>query len=125
MIKYIMPEDIFNALDYLPDDCQNPVMDDNHCIYSDEDGNHCIAGDIMVKLGFIPPAWGDNDNINPIDQVIAERYPDQFDHDAIDMLLVGQNTADNLTHYDDSLAWGNAKKEMITFYQRLIAEEHK
>ena len=125
MVRYIMPEDIYNALDYISDDCQNPVIDGNHCIYSDENGNHCIAGDIMVKLGFTPPNWGDHDNINPIDEIIMNYYPNEFDHDAIDMLLIGQNTADNLTHYDDPLAWGNAKKEMIAFYERLNNKENE
>lgn len=124
MIKYITPEDIYNTLHYLSDDCQNPVIDGN-CVYSDEDGNHCIAGDIMVNLGFNPPAWGDHNNVSPIEHLIEEHYPEEFDHNAIEMLLIGQNTADNLTHCDDPFAWGNAKKQMIAFYQRLIAEEHK
>jgi hypothetical protein len=125
MIKYITPEDIFNALDYLPDDCQNPVIDGDHCVYTDIDNNHCIVGDIMVKIGFEPPGWEDHNNINPIAQIIEDRYPEEFDHDAIEMLQIGQNTADKLTHYDDPLAWGNAKQDMISFYKRLKDEENK
>ncbi len=116
MGKFVTIDDVINAIDYLSDDCQNPVTEYGDCVYSDEDGNHCLIGDVLVNLGFDVPAWDDWNNSNPIHQVIEELYPNNFHEDAIEMLAIGQQTADRLTHQNNHLAWGLAKHEMREWY---------
>jgi hypothetical protein len=47
----------------------------------------------------------------------------QFDDDAIEMLSIGQVTADRLTHNDDPIAWSWAKRDMVNFFLKARKEE--
>lgn len=125
MDKVITIDDIYKTLDFVPDDCQNPLSDNGECVYTDEhiEYAHCIAGDIISKLGFELPDPDDYDNSVPIDQLIKNRYDNQFDDDAIEMLSIGQVTADRLTHNDDPIAWSWAKRDMVNFFLRTRKEE--
>jgi hypothetical protein len=126
MGKIVFLDDVHKIIEFLPDDRMNPVESEysDSCVYTDYNGNHCIAGQIMTILGFKVPKVDDHNNVNPIHQVIEDLYPDVFDDDAIEILQIGQNTADKLTHYDEESAWGFAKKDMIDFYNRRIAKEN-
>jgi hypothetical protein len=127
MDKVIYPEDIYKMIELLPDERQNPMEgeESDTCVYTSEDGEHCIAGQILTMLGLKVPDFEDYNNVSPVHQFISEAYERKFDEDAIEMLQIGQNTADSLTHIDDPLAWGNAKKDMIDFYNRQISKENE
>lgn len=125
MPKIVYIDDIYKMIEFLPDERMNPLEDEysDSCVYTDSIGNHCIAGQILTMLGFKVPEYEAHNNINPVSQVIDELYPDSFDDDAVVMLSVGQNTADKLTHYDDKLAWGFAKRDMINYFRKTRKEE--
>ena len=123
MHKYITVDDIYNLFDYIADDSQNPVSDNGECVYTSEGDCHCIVGDILVKLGFELPVIEDFQNSIPVDQLIDNLYPNDFDDDAIEMLRIGQTTADRLTHADDPLAWGMAKIQMMNYRMKSRKEE--
>lgn len=125
MQKVIYPNNVYDLLELLPDECQNATKreESDACVYTNEDGEHCIAGEIIRMLGFDLPDVDDIDNIAPVEQLISNRYDPNFSKDAIAMLQVGQATADKLTHAGDHLAWSWAKRDMSLFYKRLIAEE--
>ncbi len=125
MDKVITIDDIYKMLDFVPDDCQNPISDSGECVYTDEyiEYAHCIAGDIISKLGFELPDPDDYDNSVPVEQLIKNRYDNQFDDDAIEMLSIGQVTADKLTHQDDPIAWSWAKRDMVNFFLKARKEE--
>ena len=127
MAKIVCLDDVYKIIEFLPDDRMNPVEDEysDSCVYTNYNGDHCIAGQIMTILGFKVPEVEDHNNVNPIHQVIQDLYPNAFDDDAVEMLQIGQNTADNFTHYDDKSAWGFAKKDMIDFYNRQISKENE
>lgn len=126
MAKIVCLDDVYKIIEFLPDDRMNPVEDEHSdsCVYTNYNGDHCIAGQIMTILGFKAPEVDDHNNVNPIHQVIQDLYPNAFDDDAVEMLQIGQNTADHLTHYDNKSAWGFAKKDMIDFYNCQITEEN-
>lgn len=123
MHKYITVDDIYNLFGYIADDSQNPFSDNGECVYTSEDGYHCIVGDILIKLGFELPDADDFQNSIPVDQLIDNLYANDFDDDAVEMLIVGQRTADRLTYADDPLAWGMAKIEMMNYRLRSREEE--
>jgi hypothetical protein len=126
MDKVIYPEDIYKMIELLPDERQNPMEgeESDTCVYTSQDGEHCIAGQIMTMLGLKVPDFEDYNNVSPVHQFISEAYERKFDEDAIEMLQIGQNTADSLTHSGDPLAWALAKRDMVNFYNRQIAEEN-
>ena len=125
MDKVITIDDIYKTLDFVADDCQNPISDNGECVYTCgyAEYSHCIAGDIISKLGFELPDPDDYDNSVPVEQLIKNRYDNQFDDDAIEMLTIGQVTADRLTHNDDPIAWSWAKRDMVNFFLKARKEE--
>ena len=125
MDKVIYPEDIYKMIELLPDERQNPMEgeESDTCVYTNQDGEHCIAGQIMTMLGLKVPDFEDYNNVSPVHQFISEVYERKFDEDAIEMLQIGQNTADSLTHSGDPLAWAMAKRDMVLFFNRSRKEE--
>jgi hypothetical protein len=123
MHKYVTIDDIYKMIELLPDEKQNPLTEDYHCVYTNEDGNHCIAGEIIRMLGYDLPDENDFQNTIPVEQLIDNLYANDFDDEAVEMLRVGQKTADRLTHSDDPLAWAIAKRDMINFFIKSRKEE--
>ncbi len=123
MHKYVTIDDIYKMIELLPDEKQNPLTEDYHCVYTNEDGNHCIAGEIIRMLGYDLPDENDFQNTMPVEQLIDNLYANDFDDEAVEMLRVGQKTADRLTHSDDPLAWAIAKRDMINFFIKSRKEE--
>lgn len=123
MHKYITIDDIYKMIELLPDEKQNPLTEDYHCAYTNEDGNHCIAGEIIRMLGYDLPDENDFQNTIPVEQLIDNLYANDFDDEAVEMLRVGQKVADRLTHADDPLAWAIAKRDMVLFFNRSRKEE--
>jgi len=123
MSKTIYMDDIYKMIELLPDEKQNATTDEGECIYTNIDGDHCIAGEIIRMLGFNLPDVEDYDNRLPVRTFVESRYPDKFDDNAIEMLFVGQSTADRLTHSEDRLAWCFAKRDMMNFFNRTRKEE--
>ncbi len=123
MHKYVTIDDIYKMIELLPDEKQNPLTEDYHCVYTNEDGNHCIAGEIIRMLGYDLPDENDFQNTIPVEQLIDNLYANDFDDEAVEMLRVGQKTADRLTHSDDPLAWAIAKRDMVNFFSWSRKEE--
>lgn len=123
MHKYVTIDDIYKMIELLPDEKQNPLTEDYHCVYTNEDGNHCIAGEIIRMLGYDLPDENDFQNTIPVEQLIDNLYANDFDDEAVEMLRVGQKTADRLTHADDPLAWAIAKRDMVNFFSWSRKEE--
>lgn len=123
MHKYITIDDIYNKIGLIPDERQNPVSENGECIYTSEDGDHCIAGEIIRMLGYDLPDGDDFQNTIPVEQLIDNLYANDFDDEAVNMLNVGQRTADYLTHKDDPLAWAIAKRDMVLFFNRSRKQE--
>lgn len=118
MVKAI---DIIEMLDQLPDERVNPVINDINCAYTDSQGNHCIAGEILVRLGFDVPAYGSNDNTETIANIIYD-YELDFDEAAANILAIGQSVADTETHNGLDNAWELAKKAMLQEYDDFYKE---
>jgi hypothetical protein len=118
MSKTIYMDDIYKMIELLPDNGMNATTEEGECIYTNIYGEHCIAGEIIRMLGLDLPEVDDYDNRLPVRTLIEVRYEDKFDEDAVLMLAVGQSTADKLTHNQDSLAWGFAKRDMINYFRK-------
>lgn len=123
MHKYITMDDIYKMIELLPDEKQNPVDDFTNCAYTNEDGDHCIAGEIIHMFGYDLPDFDNLQNIIPVEQLIDNLYANDFDDEAVEMLRIGQKTADRLTHAGDPLAWAIAKRDMINFFIKSRKEE--
>jgi hypothetical protein len=123
MHKYVTIDDICKMIELLPDEKQNPVDDFSNCAYTDESGNHCIAGEIIRMLGYDLPDADDFQNTIPVGELIDNLYANDFDDEAVEMLYVGQKTADRLTHAGDPLAWAMAKRDMVLFFNRSRKQE--
>lgn len=117
MDKVIDVTDVYNILDSLEDLKMNPV-DGSTCMYTGPDGNHCIAGEILHRLGFHLPTVGDVSNTVSIDEMIyAMGYDRNFTNEAISMLGAGQRIADDLSTDNEITAWAEAKKAMIRWME--------
>lgn len=80
-------------------DHTNPLVNDDSCVYTDPEGNHCIAAQILVELKQPCPAWGDQTNGSSVNVVLDS---DTFTTEAIDFMASLQETA------DEGGTWGNA-----------------
>jgi hypothetical protein len=125
MHKYVTIDDIYKMIELLPDEKQNPLHENHEffCAYTNEDGDHCIAGEIIRMLGYDLPDVDDFQNTIPVGQLIDNLYANDFDDEAVEMLYIGQKVADRLTHADDPLAWAFAKRDMVNFFNRSRKEE--
>lgn len=81
-------------------DHKNPVDEATAgCVYTDEYGRHCIAGQVLVDLGLHCPEYGDNDNAESFLEI--ERGS-RWDARAETFLAEVQSLA------DDGATWGAA-----------------
>lgn len=88
------------------------------CVYTDQDGRHCFAGQILSDLGYPIPGWRGSRNAE-----IVESLPDIDDWlsgTAIGVLSDMQNRADNeregLLATGDRITWG----QVISYYNDQI-----
>lgn len=110
-------DNIYDILDSLEDLKMNPVSG-TVCMYTGPDGSHCIAGEILHRLGFQLPSIDDVSNTVSIDEMIyAMGYDRNFTNEAISMLGAGQRIADDLSTDNQITAWAEAKKAMIRWTQ--------
>lgn len=79
---------------------RNPGVDEMGCMYTTADGEHCIAAQICVNLGVEIPAYGMDDNEQPVDMV--DGFTASFTFDALGWLTAVQRKADN------GVTWGDA-----------------
>lgn len=113
----IKANDILKILDLLPDDRMNPIISGTTaCAYTGEDGSHCIAGEILSMLGCDIPEFGDFANTIPIHELIEE-YGISLSQKAMNLLGVGQVSADNFTHAGERDAWRRAKLAILNEYR--------
>lgn len=119
----INPIDVIQILDSIPDEKMNPIVfGDNGpcCVYTANDGSHCIVGEIVSKLGFDLPDADDDVNYLPVNRLIRNMgYGDDFSKEAIDILMVAQNIADIYTTNNDINAWAFAKQAMTDNYNSI------
>lgn len=87
----ITKQDVLDELEKLDLNQAN----DPECVYTNDAGRHCIAGQIMVNLGIkLPPATSPV-NQSAISSVEMGEYVHNFDPDAIHLLDDLQRTADH------------------------------
>lgn len=94
-------------------DHRNPTVNDgdgtDSCVYTDAEGNHCIAGQILVELGKSIPAWGGLDNTGTVHQLLGgserENTEHGFNSDAVMFLASLQETADEGGTWGTALEW--------------------
>lgn len=63
------------------------------CLYTDERGRHCVAGEVATQLGVEVPAYGHPDN--SIGAEIAFEDMECFTPDALALLCGAQRIGDN------------------------------
>ena len=100
-------QDVWRVARTLPENRTNPMDESGSCLYSDPEGNHCIAGEILFRLGFTLPKLDDPNNHRSIRNMLVDtKQDDAFTDRAQDFLSLLQCTADNETHRRNENAWG-------------------
>ena len=91
----------------LPPDRVNPVVAGS-CVFTDEDGRHCIAGEALSILDFPVPEWDDKLNTETNVDELIERVPTDLDFTkgAVQLLRDAQ------FHADEHITWGEVIKRM-------------
>ena len=106
----------------LPDTMMNPIEFET-CVYTSpyDENNHCIAGEVISRLGYRLPSIDDalnEDSINALlDSPLYTLSRDDFEEAAVDILWTAQITADNInkeTNINNS--WGQAKSDAFDAY---------
>lgn len=106
----------------LPDNMMNPI-DFETCVYTspEDENHHCIAGEVISRLGYRLPAIDDplnEDSINALlDSPLYTLSRDDFEETAVDILWTAQVTADSVnkeTNINNS--WGQAKSDAFDAY---------
>lgn len=86
-------------------DHKNPEVEDaNGCWYTNVDGEHCIAGQIVKNLGHDIPGWTDRDNGNEVPRVGLFRG--LFTDEAEEWLWSVQSHADHGETWAESVQHG-------------------
>jgi hypothetical protein len=94
----ITAADIVTKAFLLPRDVVNPG---GGCVYSDEQGNHCIAGEILVRLDLPVPEYGEMQNTTTVDHLDYLSY-DVIEPDALELLADLQMKADETVDPKDT-----------------------
>lgn len=81
---------------------RNLEVNNDGCVYTAPNGKHCVAGEILVTLGFEVPAFGEEFNQQRIGSM-GERYP-ELDTAALNYLDALQEFG------DDRMYWREAYK---------------
>lgn len=104
----ITKQDVIDQLDQL----DPTVANDPACLYTNSNGDHCIAGQILANLGRALPPVDSAENQAPISGPMMARYVQGFEREAILFLDELQRTADH-----DVMPWesgGVVVEERIT-----------
>lgn len=103
----------------LPRDGSNPKVSRGFggpvCVYTDpsDPSNHCIAGEILTRLGVTLPDVESNANwLGITDLAGSEGFDVNFEGDALNALDVLQRRADSGTHLKSELPWGDAIRKV-------------
>lgn len=108
----------------LPDEKMNPLGDGMACVYTSkiDSSDHCIAGEVLIRLGVTLPDIDSTDNqegiIELLDAGLGEYSSDDFDDTAIAMLYAAQCAADYSSERHNPLAWGNGKDKAFDVYSK-------
>lgn len=94
-------EDVIRVASELPKNAQNP----GECVYTDRTGRHCIAGEIIVRLGGRVPRGDAPENKRPLAWLLEYgfNFGVRFDTRAEQCLSKMQRKADN-----KGMPWGEA-----------------
>lgn len=94
MADLIPHERVVEVIKGLPGNRTNP-HDERQCVYSDWDNpdRHCIAGEVLSRLGLPLPEVGDSLNSVGFDYLVVNmEYP--LHDDTVDLLIEAQTIAD-------------------------------
>ena len=100
-------QDVYEMMDNLPRIRMNPRNEEGFCIYTGEDGSHCIAGEMLTRWGLHVPEFGTNDNKSMIFPLLRSKDW-KISPDACYLLDELQREADQGTQVEDIEAWGHA-----------------
>lgn len=77
------------------------------CVYTNQHGQHCFAGQILTDLGGYCPDYGDGDNMAMIHQLFGMGQEDfhGLAEDAVDFLALAQEAADEDTTWSSALQY--------------------
>jgi len=128
-MSLITIDNIVSTFDSIPDEMINATANDcfydeneifpepPQCVYQNENGDTCITGYILVKLGFDLPPVVSSANRLEVSQMMGHMgYRDKFTKEAVIILGLMQSCADK--SLDDPFSWGKTKIEAIDCYNR-------
>jgi len=119
-------EDILKILDSIDDNRMNAMMYGSTCVYTDQFGNHCIAGEILDKLGLPVPDFSSSLNDVGFGVLLLEdEYYGIFSAEAADMISRGQETADMHSKNKNSQAWLYAKDDMRNWIETYYDDQEE
>lgn len=109
----ITVDDIVNVTKTLPDKKTNPVRMGT-CVYTDYDGSHCIAGEILEQLGCDLPSVDDLWNEIPVTELVNIKGI-WIENEALSLLENMQRLADTATLTGEKDAWRSAKEAIVAY----------
>ncbi len=93
----ITVNDVLEILPQLPADGMNPRSDDGQaCVYTSSDGRHCIAGEILFRLGVELPHVEAYENRSAISELL-QQLPIDADREVYILMGILQSNADAQT----------------------------
>lgn len=110
-------DDVLKVVAKLDRNAMNATTEDGGtCVYTDYNGNHCIAGQVCVELGIeVPEADSDVVTLN-------EKFKKNFDESALTFLGSLQSYADSYTFQDKTL--GAAIDQTLSQYDLSLPAEN-
>lgn len=90
-------DDLIDALNNIDLEKLNPVVDDGSSIYTDDDGNHCLIGEIFSYWGLRLPDVNHSHNNVPIAELYHMpdyNYRNEISSDILYPLIDMQENAD-------------------------------
>lgn len=99
----------------------NPgILEGDGCRYTDEDGQHCVAGQILVNLGLEVPGLMDDDNESTV--VNVDAFTERLTVDALGFLGDIQSIADQGVEWSTALVsgliWSGPRKSLTPHHTR-------
>lgn len=112
MTRTVTADDIRAEFANLDPDTRNPVQGDT-CVYTSWDGNHCLAGQVLVNMNLPVPGAYQPDNQHPIYTVFGFNEDDEFTRwgdaaftaEAVVLLAEAQQLADEFINGKPA-TWG-------------------
>lgn len=94
-------------------DIRNPEREPQGCYYTVPGGGHCVAGEVIVRLGGSVPSWGDTRNSRSLWALTYVRGDFYFDigitipQESINLLMACQTAA------DEGATWGESVRAAL------------